>query len=117
MSLYNAALDIGSWPFFYRIKRWQTAIGLSVIVFGLTYLLVVATNFLANLEAFVTIMVVTATPWMVIVGIDFLQKERAATRPSSCTHSPCQAGAGGTGSSAASIPSRLSPGPSASGSG
>jgi purine-cytosine permease-like protein len=29
---------------------------------------------LANLEAFVTIMVVTATPWMVIVGIDFLQK-------------------------------------------
>ncbi len=74
MSLYNAALDIGSWPFFYRIKRWQTAIGLSVIVFGLTYLLVVATNFLANLEAFVTIMVVTATPWMVIVGIDFLQK-------------------------------------------
>jgi purine-cytosine permease-like protein len=73
MSLYNAALDIGSWPFFFRVKRWQTAVGLSVIVFGLTYLFVVATDFLANLEAFVTIMIVTATPWMVIVGIHFLQ--------------------------------------------
>ena len=37
--------------------------------FGLTYLFVVATNFLTNLEAFVTIMIVTATPWMVIVGL------------------------------------------------
>jgi cytosine/uracil/thiamine/allantoin permease len=33
---------------------------------------VVATNFLTNLEAFVTIMIVTATPWMVIIGIEFL---------------------------------------------
>ncbi len=72
MSLYNAALDIGSWPFFYRVKRWQIAVGLSAIAFGLTYLLVVATNFLTNLEAFVTIMVVTATPWMVFVGIHYV---------------------------------------------
>ena len=72
MSLYNAALDIGSWPFFYRVKRWQIAVGLSAIAFGLTYLLVVATNFLTNLEPFVTIMVVTATPWMVFVGIHYV---------------------------------------------
>ena len=28
MSLYNAALDIGSWPFFFRMKRWHIATGL-----------------------------------------------------------------------------------------
>jgi purine-cytosine permease-like protein len=72
MSLYNAALDIGSWPFFFKMKRWHIATGLSVIVFGLTYLVVVATNFLASLEAFVTIMVAVATPWMVIVGIHYV---------------------------------------------
>ena len=72
MSVYNAALDIGSWPFFYKVKRWQISAGLSAIVFGLTYLLVIATNFLTNLTSFVTIMVVTATPWMVIVGIHYL---------------------------------------------
>ncbi len=36
---------------------------------------VVATNFLINVESFVTIMIVTATPWMVIVGIDFLRRK------------------------------------------
>jgi purine-cytosine permease-like protein len=74
MSLYNASLDIGSWPLFFRVKRWITAVGLSAIVFGLTYIFVVATNFLTNVESFVTIMIVTATPWMVIVGIDFLRR-------------------------------------------
>jgi purine-cytosine permease-like protein len=42
------------------------------VLLGLTYLFVAATNFLTNLEAFVTIMIVTATPWMVIIGIEFL---------------------------------------------
>ena len=50
MSIYNAALDIGSWPFFFKMKRWQIATGLSAIVFGLTYLLVIVTNFLTNLD-------------------------------------------------------------------
>jgi purine-cytosine permease-like protein len=72
MSLYNATLDIGSWPFFYRFKRWTITAAFGVILLGLTYLFVVATNFLTNLEAFVTIMIVTATPWMVIVGIEFV---------------------------------------------
>ncbi len=72
MSLYNAALDMGSWPLFLRFKRWHIAAALSAVVFGLTYLLTVATNFLTNLTAFVTIMVVTATPWMVIVGVHYL---------------------------------------------
>ena len=72
MSLYNAALDMGGWPVLYRVKRWHIAAALSVVVLGLTYLLVVATNFITNLESFVTIMVVTATPWMVIVGIHYL---------------------------------------------
>jgi purine-cytosine permease-like protein len=72
MSLYNSALDAGAWPILYRVKRWHIAVGLSVIVLGLTYLLVVATNFITNLESFVTIMIVTATPWMVIVGIHYL---------------------------------------------
>jgi purine-cytosine permease-like protein len=72
MSLYNATLDIGAWPFFYRFKRYAITAGFGVVLFGLTYLFVVATNFLTNLEAFVTIMIVTATPWMVIIGIEFL---------------------------------------------
>jgi purine-cytosine permease-like protein len=72
MSLYNATLDIGSWPFFFRFKRWVITAAFGVVLLGLTYLFVVATNFLNNLEAFVTIMIVTATPWMVIVGIEFL---------------------------------------------
>lgn len=72
MSLYNAALDMGGWPVLYRVKRWQIALALSVVVLGLTYLFVVATNFITNLESFVTIMIVTATPWMVIVGIHYL---------------------------------------------
>ncbi len=71
MSLYNATLDISAWPFFYRFKRWAITTGFAVILLGLTYLFVLATNFLTNLEAFVTIMIVTATPWMVIVGIEF----------------------------------------------
>jgi purine-cytosine permease-like protein len=72
MSLYNAALDAGAWPILYKVKRWHIAVGLSLIVLGLTYLLVVATNFITNLESFVTIMIVTATPWMVIIGIHYL---------------------------------------------
>jgi purine-cytosine permease-like protein len=72
MSLYNAALDIGAWPLLYRVKRWHIAVGLSAVVLGLTYLFVVATNFVTNLESFVTIMIVTATPWMVIIGIHYL---------------------------------------------
>jgi purine-cytosine permease-like protein len=72
MSLYNAALDVGSWPFFLRFQRWHIAAGLSVVALGLTYILVVWTNFIPNLEAFVTIMIVSATPWMVIVGIHYL---------------------------------------------
>ncbi len=72
MSLYNATLDISAWPFFFRFKRWAITTGFGVVLFGLTYLFVLATNFLTNLEAFVTILIVTATPWMVIVGIEFV---------------------------------------------
>jgi purine-cytosine permease-like protein len=72
MSLYNAALDIGSWPFFFKVQRWHIAVGLSAVVLGLTYLFVVATNFIVNVESFVTIMIVTATPWMVITGLHYL---------------------------------------------
>jgi purine-cytosine permease-like protein len=75
MSLYNAALDIGSWPFFYRVQRWHIAVGLSAVVLGLTYLFVVATSFVTNVESFVTIMIVTATPWMVITGIHYLMNK------------------------------------------
>jgi purine-cytosine permease-like protein len=75
MSLYNAALDIGSWPLFYKVKRWMLAAGLSAVAFGLTYIFVVATNFITNVEAFVTIMVAVATPWIAITGIHYLQSK------------------------------------------
>lgn len=72
MSLYNAALDISSWPFFLRFKRWHIASAFGALLFGLTYAFVIPTSFITNLTAFVTIMIVTATPWMVIVGIEYL---------------------------------------------
>ncbi len=73
MSLYNAALDIGSWPLFYKVKRYVLAAGLSALAFGLAYIFVVATDFITNVEAFVTIMVAVATPWITITGIHYLQ--------------------------------------------
>lgn len=76
MTLYNAALDISSWPAFLKLQRWHIAAGFGLVLFGLTYVFVVATNFLSNLEAFVTIMIVTATPWMVIVGVEFARSRR-----------------------------------------
>lgn len=76
MTLYNAALDISSWPAFLKLQRWHIAGGFGLVLFGLTYVFVVATNFLNNLEAFVTIMIVTATPWMVIVGIEYARSRR-----------------------------------------
>lgn len=72
MTLYNASLDISAWPFFYRFSRWKVTTGFGLILFGLTYIFVVAYNFLNSLNAFVTIMTVTATPWMVIIGVEFL---------------------------------------------
>ncbi len=75
MSVYNAALDVGSWPFFLRFQRWHIAVALSALALGLTYLLVVASNFITNVESFVTIMVVSATPWLVIVGIHYLMNK------------------------------------------
>jgi purine-cytosine permease-like protein len=75
MSVYNAALDIGSWPFFLRFQRWHIAVALSALALGLTYLLVVASNFITNVESFVTIMVVSATPWLVIVGIHYVMNK------------------------------------------
>jgi purine-cytosine permease-like protein len=81
MSVYNAALDIGAWPLFFRFRRWVIASGLSVLVFALTYLLVIVVNVLASIQAFVTIMVVTATPWMVIVGLgNLLNRGNYVTR-------------------------------------
>lgn len=71
MVLYNSALDIGSWPVLYRVKRWIIALVMSAVVLGLTYLLVVVVNATASIEAFVTIMVVTATPWIVMIGLNY----------------------------------------------
>lgn len=77
MSLYNASLDIGAWPGLFRFSRWRITVGFSVLLFGLTYLFAVALDFMSSLEAFVTIMIVTATPWMVLIGIEFLFSRRS----------------------------------------
>jgi purine-cytosine permease-like protein len=77
MSLYNASLDIGAWPGLFRISRWRITAAFSVVLFGLTYLFAVAIDFMSSLEAFVTIMTVTATPWMIVIGIEFLYSRRS----------------------------------------
>ena len=110
MTLYNASLDIGSWPFFYKVPRWQIATGLIAVAFGLTYAFVVASNFTSNLEAFVTIMVVIATPWMVIVGIHYLLNKGRYAPPD--LHAFAMPGArGATGTRPASTSGRASAGP------
>jgi purine-cytosine permease-like protein len=77
MSLYNASLDIGAWPGLFRFSRWRITAAFSVLLFGLTYLFAVVLDFMSSLEAFVTIMIVTATPWMVVIGIEFLFSRRS----------------------------------------
>ena len=99
-----------SWPFFYRFKRCIITACSGWSLFGLTYLFVVATNFLTNLEAFVTIMIVTATPWMVIIGIEFVLSRNDSTPASTCTRSPSPGCAGSTGSRTASTCGPSSPG-------
>ena len=73
MSVYNAALDIGSWPLFFKVKRWQIALRARARSSSASPTCSsLSPTSSRNLEAFVTILTVTATPWMVIVGIHFL---------------------------------------------
>ena len=72
MSVYNCALDVHA--LLWRITRMQLTVGMSVIGVVVAWLTLVHYNEINSIEAFVTIMLVTCTPWMVIMTIGHLMR-------------------------------------------
>jgi purine-cytosine permease-like protein len=72
MSVYNCALDVHA--LFWRISRAQLTVIMSVIGAIVAWLALVHYNEFTSIEAFVTIMLVTCTPWMVIMTIGHLMR-------------------------------------------
>jgi purine-cytosine permease-like protein len=72
MSVYNAALDVHA--LFWRLSRAQLTFVMSAIGLVVAYVTLVAYNEITSIEAFVTIMLVTCTPWMVIMAIGHLMR-------------------------------------------
>jgi purine-cytosine permease-like protein len=67
MSVYNAALDVHA--ALWRVTRAQLTFVMSAAGLAVAYIALIAYNAISSIEAFVTIMLVTVTPWMVIMTI------------------------------------------------
>ena len=67
MSVYNCALDVHA--LFWRISRALLTVIMSVIAVIVAWVGLVHYDEFTSIEAFVTIMLVTCTPWMVIMTI------------------------------------------------
>jgi purine-cytosine permease-like protein len=72
MSVYNCALDVHA--LFWRITRAQLTFLMSVIGLVVAYVTLIVYNEISSIEAFVTIMIVTCTPWMVIMTVGHLMR-------------------------------------------
>jgi purine-cytosine permease-like protein len=70
MCVYNAALDLQA--VFWRLTRAQLTFVMSAIGLAAAYIALIAFNAIESIEAFATLMVVTCTPWMVIMTIGHL---------------------------------------------
>jgi purine-cytosine permease-like protein len=78
MSVYNCALDVHA--LFWRISRAQLTVVMSLIGAIVAWLGLVHYDEFTSIEAFVTIMLVTCTPWMVIMTIGhFMRRGRYYT--------------------------------------
>jgi purine-cytosine permease-like protein len=72
MSVYNCALDVHA--LFWRLTRAQLTFLMSAVGLVVAYVTLVAYNEITSIEAFVTIMIVTCTPWMVIMTVGHLMR-------------------------------------------
>jgi purine-cytosine permease-like protein len=72
MCVYNAALDLHA--AFWRLTRVQLTLVMSVIGLGAAYIALIGFNAIDSIEAFATLMLVTVTPWMVIMTIGHLMR-------------------------------------------
>jgi purine-cytosine permease-like protein len=67
MSIYNAALDLHA--LLWRVTRPVLTFLMSIAGLAVAYIALLQYNAINSIEAFVTIMLVTVTPWMVIMTI------------------------------------------------
>jgi purine-cytosine permease-like protein len=70
MCVYNAALDLQA--ALWRLTRAQLTFVMSAIGLATAYIALIAFNAIKSIEAFASLMVVTCTPWMVIMTIGHL---------------------------------------------
>jgi purine-cytosine permease-like protein len=72
MCVYNAALDLQ--VVFWRLTRAQLTFVMSAIGLATAYIALIAFDAIESIEAFATLMVVTCTPWMVIMTVGHLMR-------------------------------------------
>jgi purine-cytosine permease-like protein len=72
MCVYNAALDLHA--AFWRLTRAQLTFAMSAIGLAAAYIALIAFDAIDAIEAFATLMLVTCTPWMVIMTIGHLMR-------------------------------------------
>jgi purine-cytosine permease-like protein len=72
MCVYNAALDVHA--AFWRLTRAQLTFVISAIGLAVAYIALIAFEAIRSIEAFATLMLVTVTPWMVIMTIGHLMR-------------------------------------------
>jgi purine-cytosine permease-like protein len=70
MCIYNAALDVHA--AFWRLTRAQLTLAISAIGLAAAYVALIAFDAIDSIEAFASLMLVTCTPWMVIMTIGHL---------------------------------------------
>jgi purine-cytosine permease-like protein len=72
MCVYNGALDAQA--VFWRLTRAQLTLAMSAIGLATAYIALIAFDAISSIEAFATLMLVTVTPWMVIMTIGHLMR-------------------------------------------
>jgi purine-cytosine permease-like protein len=72
MCVYNAALDLQA--VFWRLTRAQLTFVMSAIGLAAAYIALISFDAIDSIEAFATLMVVTCTPWMVIMTVGHLMR-------------------------------------------
>ena len=72
MCVYNAALDLQA--MFWRLTRAQLTFVMCAVGLAVAYIALIAFDAIESIEAFATLMVVTCTPWMVIMTIGHLMR-------------------------------------------
>ena len=72
MSVYNCALDVHA--VFFRLTRAQLTFAMSVIGLAAAYIALIAFNAISSIEAFATVMLITCTPWMMIMAVGHIMR-------------------------------------------